>query len=83
MMVTPRDLCCVQEKERLLLMASSTEEGKAAYHQFMLDPCRTLLHLLEDMPSCRPPLDLLCELLNRLQPRYYSISSSAKVTHSP
>ncbi|XP_043191359.1 NADPH--cytochrome P450 reductase-like isoform X1 [Amphibalanus amphitrite] len=68
-----------KEKERLLLMAASSEEGKAAYHQWMLDPCRTLLHLLEDMPSCRPPLDLLCELLNRLQPRYYSISSSSKV----
>ena len=61
-------------------MAASTEEGKAAYHEFMLDPSRTLHHLLEDLPSCRPPLDLLCELLNRLQPRYYSISSSAKVT---
>jgi len=68
-----------QEKERLLLMSSSTEEGKAVYHEWVVDPVRTLTHLLEDLPSCRPPLDLLCELLNRLQPRYYSISSSAKV----
>ena len=31
------------------------------------------------MSSLRPPLDYLCELLPRLHPRYYSISSSPKV----
>lgn len=36
--------------------------------------------ILEDMSSLRPPLDHLCELLPRLQARYYSIASSSKVS---
>ena len=35
--------------------------------------------ILEDLPSLKPPPDHLCELLPRLHPRYYSISSSPKV----
>lgn len=31
------------------------------------------------MPSVDAPIDHLCELLSRLQPRYYSISSSPKL----
>lgn len=34
---------------------------------------------MEDIKSCKPPIDHLCELLPRLQPRYYSISSSSKL----
>lgn len=34
---------------------------------------------MEDIKSCRPPIDHICEILPRLQPRYYSISSSAKL----
>jgi len=40
---------------------------------------RTILHILEDLPSLMPPLDHVCEMLPRLQARYYSISSSPKV----
>merc|ERR1712203_581375 len=36
-------------------------------------------HILEDLPSCKPGIDHLLELLPRLQPRFYSISSSSKV----
>ncbi len=35
--------------------------------------------VLEDLPSFKPPLDYLLELLPRFQSRYYSISSSPKV----
>ena len=40
---------------------------------------RTIVAVLEDLPSFKPPLDHLLELLPRLQARYYSISSSSKV----
>lgn len=68
-----------EEKDKLKLMASTSPEGKALYQQWIIEDNRNIVHILEDMPSCHPPLDYLCELLPRLQPRYYSISSSAKV----
>uniref|UniRef100_A0A672MCC7 NADPH--hemoprotein reductase n=1 Tax=Sinocyclocheilus grahami TaxID=75366 RepID=A0A672MCC7_SINGR len=46
---------------------------------WVLDSCRNILAILEDLPSLRPPIDHLCELLPRLQARYYSIASSSKV----
>ncbi len=64
------------------MMASSSLEGKELYQQWVLQDNRSLLHILEDLPSCKPSLDLVCELLTRLQSRYYSISSSSKVTNS-
>lgn len=69
----------LQDKEKLLKMTSSNPEGKELYQQWVLQDNRSLLHILEDLPSCKPPLDLVCELLTRLQSRYYSISSSSKV----
>ncbi|KAL0842116.1 hypothetical protein ABMA28_014295 [Loxostege sticticalis] len=67
------------DKKKLLLMATNSQEGKALYQSFITDACRNIVHILEDIPSCKPPLDHLCELLPRLQPRYYSISSSPKL----
>lgn len=60
-------------------MSSTAPEGKQLYQDWVVDQNRNIVHILEDLPSCRPPIDHLCELLPRLQPRYYSISSSAKV----
>ena len=60
-------------------MTGANPEGKELYQQWILQDNRSLLHVLEDLPSCKPPLDLVCELLIRLQARYYSISSSSKV----
>lgn len=68
-----------EEKAKLLKMTASNPEGKELYQQWVLQDNRSLLHILEDLPSCKPPLDLVCELLTRLQARYYSISSSSKV----
>lgn len=67
------------EKEKLRLMASTSAEGKALYQSWIIQDNRMIVHILEDLPSCRPALDHLCELLPRLQPRYYSISSSPKL----
>nr|CAG4651637.1 EOG090X027R [Triops cancriformis] len=68
-----------QEKAKLLLMSGGSCEGKELYQHWVLDDNRSLLHILEDVTTCKPPIDLICELLPRLQSRYYSISSSAKV----
>ena len=50
------------------------------YREWILEDRRTLVAVLEDLPSFKPPLDHLVELLPRLQARYYSISSSSKVS---
>lgn len=68
-----------KEQENLRKMASSAAEGKALYLSWVLEARRNILAILEDMSSLRPPLDHLCELLPRLQARYYSIASSSKV----
>nr|XP_054502882.1 NADPH--cytochrome P450 reductase [Agelaius phoeniceus] len=67
------------EQERLRKMASSAAEGKALYLSWVVEARRNILAILQDMPSLRPPIDHLCELLPRLQARYYSIASSSKV----
>ncbi|KAF7284794.1 cytochrome P450 reductase isoform X2 [Rhynchophorus ferrugineus] len=67
------------EKEKLKLMVSTSPEGKALYQKWIIEDNRNIVHILEDMPSCKPALDHLCELLPRLQPRYYSISSSPRL----
>lgn len=67
------------DKEKLKLMALTTAEGKAAYQQWIVQENRNIVHILEDISSLKPPLDHLCEILPRLQCRYYSISSSPKV----
>uniref|UniRef100_A0A8K9X954 NADPH--hemoprotein reductase n=1 Tax=Oncorhynchus mykiss TaxID=8022 RepID=A0A8K9X954_ONCMY len=41
--------------------------------------CWNILAVLEDMPSLHPTIDHLCELLPRLQARYYSIASSGDI----
>ncbi|KAL1452216.1 hypothetical protein WDU94_006512 [Cyamophila willieti] len=69
----------LKEKEKLILMSSTSAEGKALYQSWIVNDNRNIVHILEDLPSCKPPLDHLCELLPRLQPRYYSISSSSKL----
>ncbi|KAM9117491.1 NADPH--cytochrome P450 reductase isoform 1-T4 [Pangshura tecta] len=67
------------EQEHLRKMASSAAEGKTLYLSWVLEARRNILAILQDVSSLRPPIDHLCELLPRLQARYYSIASSSKV----
>ncbi|BFZ18903.1 hypothetical protein BsWGS_21942 [Bradybaena similaris] len=69
----------VQDKEFLQKMTQATDEGKKLYNDWIHSDHRNILAVLEDIPSLKPPLDHLCELLPRLQPRFYSISSSPKL----
>jgi len=68
-----------EEKARLTLVSTATDEGLREYSAFIQRERRSIIDVLEYFSSCRPPLDLLLELLPRLQARYYSISSSPKV----
>lgn len=68
-----------KEKKFLEIMSSPKEEGKASYSEWIINSCRSIVHVLEDLPSVKPPIDHLIEFLQKLQPRYYSISSSAKL----
>ncbi|XP_039612700.1 NADPH--cytochrome P450 reductase-like isoform X2 [Polypterus senegalus] len=68
-----------KDQEMMRKMASSSAEGRALYNSWVLEDRRNILAILQDIPSLRPPIDHLCELLPRLQARYYSIASSSKV----
>lgn len=68
-----------EHKKMLKTMGSSSEEGRNLYLTWVVKNCRSIIHILEDLPSLKPPLDHVLELLPRLQARYYSISSSPKL----
>lgn len=65
-----------EEKKKLLDLASDDPEQQEFYNSYILHSYRTLTEVLAAFPNTRPPLDFVLELLPRLQPRYYSISSS-------
>jgi NADPH-ferrihemoprotein reductase len=67
------------ERDRARLLQLIGPDGKDALHRYLHADARHLLETLDDFPSVRPPVDLVFELLPRLQCRYYSISSSPKV----
>ncbi|XP_018914300.2 NADPH--cytochrome P450 reductase isoform X1 [Bemisia tabaci] len=68
-----------KEQEQLRQMAMTSVEGKQLYNKWIIEDNRNIVHILEDFSSCKPAIDHLCELLPRLQARYYSISSSPKL----
>ncbi|KAK3751514.1 hypothetical protein QZH41_019091, partial [Actinostola sp. cb2023] len=68
-----------KEKEFLMNISDTTEEAKHKYNDWVVKSHRHIVAVLEDLPSLRPPLGHILELLPRLQCRYYSISSSSKL----
>ena len=62
------------DKEKLLELSSP--EGNDLYASYCKKEGRTFVDLLEDFHSLRPPLEHLVEIIPRLAPREYSISSS-------
>ena len=75
-----REMCsyATDEKDQKFMefICSSSTEGREKYNEWIVKSCRNIVQVINDLPSFRPPADLLIELLPRLQPRYYSISSS-------
>jgi len=62
------------EKERLLKIGS--KQGKEEYQKWIAEPARNLVEVLEELSSVQVPLENILEMVPRLQPRYYTISSS-------
>lgn len=71
-----------EQKEHLNLLSTANEEGLKEYHNFIQKDRRSIVDILGYFDSCKPPMDLLLEMLPRLQARYYSISSSSKIDNS-
>ena len=60
------------QKESRISMRSvnlSLQEGKDLYASWIVESCRHITHILEDLPNCKPSIDHVMELLPRLQAR--------------
>eukprot|EP00250_Pteridium_aquilinum_P024494 c29162_g1_i1 orf=60-1325(+) len=62
------------EKEKLKYFVSP--EGRDDLYQYNQRERRNVLEVLQDFPSVQLPLEWLLQLVPRLQPRFFSISSS-------
>jgi cytochrome P450/NADPH-cytochrome P450 reductase len=67
-------------RDELVGMAGTDDEAKARYRERIAVPRRTLLDLLEEHPDCALPFAEFLDRMPPLRPRFYSISSSPKMS---
>ncbi|MFI9275874.1 bifunctional cytochrome P450/NADPH--P450 reductase [Kitasatospora sp. NPDC052896] len=68
------------QRAELLALTADDEEGRSRFQERIIVPHKSVLDLLEELPSCELSLAEFLELLPPLRPRYYSISSSPLVS---
>jgi len=66
------------ENEKKRLMELCDESKPEPYASYIKDSFRNILEILNEFRSINIPFEVLLEALPRLNPRYYSISSSPK-----
>jgi sulfite reductase alpha subunit-like flavoprotein len=54
------------------------QEGRDDLYRYCNRERRSVLEVLSDFPSATPPLPWLLTIIPRLQPRYFSMSSSPR-----
>lgn len=70
---------CNNNEEKIRMEQLSTDND--FYKLWKLRKLPHLLAVLNEFPSCRPPIAPLLAFLTALQPRFYSISSSQRKHH--
>jgi NADPH-ferrihemoprotein reductase len=65
-----------EEKKKLATLASEEPEHQEYYEKYIVHDCRCITEVLKDFKSLEVKLDHFLEVLPKMQPRYYSISSS-------
>jgi len=65
-----------EEKARLIKLSSEDPESQEVYDAWVVHDCRCISEVLKEFKSVEVPLDHFFEVLPKMQPRYYSISSS-------
>ncbi len=73
---------CPPDRELIEGVLTADEQGERRYAELILGAGRSLLDVLDLVPSVELSLALFLELLPPLRPRYYSISSSPRIDES-
>jgi len=67
------------DKDRARISQLTGKQGKEEFHKFITEPARNLVEVIKELSSVQIPLSHFLEMAPRLQPRYYTISSTPSV----